>query len=75
MGIPASIVEVTDGGAAAAAGLKAGDIITSFNGLPITDYTDLIAQVRALAAGATAPIGYVRDGSSQTASVTLGKLE
>ena len=73
--VGAEISDVSPGGAAEGAGLKAGDIITSFNGLPITDYTDLIAQVRALAAGATAPIGYVRDGSSQTASVTLGKLE
>ena len=40
----------------------------------MTDATDLIAQVRALAAGSTAPIVYVRDGKTISAEVTLGSL-
>jgi putative serine protease PepD len=70
----AYISEVSSGGAAAEAGLKAGDVVTSFNGLPITDATDLTAQVRALAAGSTATVVYVRDGQTASAEVTLGKL-
>lgn len=70
----AYIIEVTSGGPADAAGLKKGDVITSFNGFPVTDATDLIAQVRALAAGSTAPIVYVRDGKTISAEVTLGSL-
>jgi putative serine protease PepD len=66
---------VTAGSAAEKAGLKKGDIITKFNGLPITDYTDLIAQVRAEAAGATSTLTYVRDGKAFDASVTLGTLK
>ncbi len=70
----AYIIEVTSGGPADAAGLKKGDVVTSFNGFPVTDATDLIAQVRALAAGSTAPIVYVRDGKTISAEVTLGSL-
>ncbi|MFD4957081.1 trypsin-like peptidase domain-containing protein [Microbacterium sp. NPDC058389] len=71
----AYIAEVTDGGAAAAAGLQEGDIVTAFNGVPVTDATDLTAQVRAAAAGSTAKVTYVRDGKAQTVEVTLGTLE
>jgi putative serine protease PepD len=71
----AYIAEVIDGGAAAAAGLKEGDIVTAFNGVPITDATDLTAQVRAAAAGTDAEVTYVRDGKTLTADVTLGTLE
>ncbi len=70
----AYISEVTPGGAAAEAGLQEGDVVTSFAGLPITDATDLTAQVRALAGGATATIVYERDGQTKTAEVTLGTL-
>ena len=61
-------------GAAAQAGLKAGDVVTEFNGVPVRDATDLTAQVRALAAGAKASLVYVRDGKTQSADVTLGEL-
>ena len=72
--VGASIQEVSSGGAAASAGLKAGDVITGINGLPVTGKNDLTAQVRALAAGADATITYVRNGKSSTADVTLGAL-
>ncbi len=70
----AYISEVTQGGAAEKAGLKKGDIVTSFNGVPITDRVDLTAQVRALAAGSTATVVYVRDGKTASTDVTLGTL-
>ncbi|WP_431801227.1 trypsin-like peptidase domain-containing protein [Microbacterium sp. bgisy203] len=71
----AYIAEVTGGGAASAAGLKKGDVVTSFNGFPITDATDLTAQVRALAGGSSAPLVYQRDGKSVSVDVTLGTLD
>lgn len=71
----AYIAEVTSGGAAAEAGLQAGDIVTEFNGAPITDAIDLTAQVRAVEGGGTATLTYVRDGESHTATVTLGTLQ
>ncbi|MBY6060642.1 S1C family serine protease [Microbacterium esteraromaticum] len=70
----AVIVEPTPGGAAATADLRAGDIITEFNGAPITSASDLTAQVRAAAAGSTAEVTYVRSGQTYTAEVTLGGL-
>lgn len=73
--VGASIVELTQGGAAAAAGLKVGDVITAFAGIPITGKTDLTAQVRSLAAGAKATVEYVRDGKAASIDVTLGTLQ
>jgi putative serine protease PepD len=73
--VGASIQSVTAGGAAANGGLQKGDVVTSFNGIPITGMTDLTAQVRVLAAGAKASLTYVRDGKTNTATVTLGTLK
>ncbi|WP_212754971.1 trypsin-like peptidase domain-containing protein, partial [Microbacterium ulmi] len=70
----AYIKEITAGGAAAAAGLQPGDTVTAFNGTPVTDATDLTAQVRAVAAGSKATVTFVRDGRTQTVDVTLGSL-
>ncbi|TFB65171.1 S1C family serine protease [Cryobacterium sp. Hz9] len=72
--VGALISEVSSGGAAEKAGLKAGDVITNFNGVPITDSIDLTAQVRVLAAGGTADLTYVRGGKSTTIPVTVGEL-
>jgi putative serine protease PepD len=73
--IGASIQTVSAGGAAANAGLKKGDVVTSFNGVPISGKTDLTAQVRVLAAGAKTELTYTRGGKSYTADVTLGELK
>ncbi len=73
--VGASVQDVTAGGAADAAGIRPGDVITKFNGIPITGKTDLTAQVRAAAAGSTATITYVRGGETAQTEVTLGSLE
>ena len=73
--VGASVKEVQAGGAAAAGGIRVGDVVTGFNGLPITGASDLTAQVRALAAGATADVTVVRDGKASTVTVTLGALK
>jgi putative serine protease PepD len=72
--VGANIQSITAGGAAEEAGLRAGDIVTRFNDIPITGSTDLTAQVRSLAGGDTAEITYVRDGEASTTEVTLGDL-
>jgi putative serine protease PepD len=71
----AFIDEAVEGGAAAEAGLRKGDVVTSFNGVPVTDAVDLTAQVRAAAAGSEATLTYVRDGETKTVDVTLGELQ
>jgi putative serine protease PepD len=73
--VGASVQSVTDGGAAQKAGIRKGDIVTAFNGLPITGSTDLTAQVRAAEAGSQATVTYLRDGQSTTVTVTLGELK
>jgi putative serine protease PepD len=70
----AAISEVTEGGPAAVAGLRKGDIVTAFNDLPITSSVDLTAQVRAVAGGSEATVTYVRDGETRTVDVTLGNF-
>lgn len=51
--VGALIVQISQGGAAQSAGLRQGDVVTEFNGVPISDRTDLTAQVRFLAGAAT----------------------
>ena len=73
--VGAKIASVSAGQAAFKAGIEAGDIVTNFNGIPITGATDLTAQVRTLQAGAKASITYVRNGKVVKTSVTLGELK
>lgn len=70
----AAIESVTEGGAAALAGLASGDVVTRFNGVVIATQTDLTAQVRTLAGGSTVTLVYVRNGTSHEVEVTLGSL-
>ncbi len=72
--VGASVQSVTNGGAADKAGIRKGDIVTGFNGLPITGSIDLTAQVRAAEAESQATVTYVRNGKSATVTVTLGTL-
>ena len=72
--VGAYIEEVVSGGAAQQAGVKAGDIVTQFNGVRITDANDLTAQVRTAAGGSDATMVVNRDGKTQTIKVTLGTL-
>lgn len=73
--VGAKIAAVTAGQAAFKAGIEAGDIVTNFNGIPITGATDLTAQVRVLEAGTRASITYVRDGTVVKTMVTLGQFK
>jgi putative serine protease PepD len=71
----AYIDSVSPGGSAALSGIRAGDVVTRFNGIPITNRVDLTAQVRTLPGGTTATLTYVRGGNTYTVEVTLGELE
>ena len=72
--VGALIDQVTPGGPAAQAGLEAGDIVTEFNGIPITNRVDLTAQVRVLAGGDDATVVFVRGGQAREVTVTLDEL-
>ena len=72
--VGAYIEEVVDGGAAQKGGIKAGDIVTQFNGVRITDANDLTAQVRTAPGGSDATVVINRGGKAQTLKVQLGTL-
>jgi serine protease Do len=60
------VTAVTEGSAAAKAGLKAGDVITSFNGGSITNPPDLRRRIQRLEDGDEFTVGIVRDKKPQT---------
>ena len=73
--VGAQIEKVTEGGAAEAAGLRAGDVVVKFNDRAIASSSELTAAVRQQPAGAKARIEYVRNGNKATVTVTLGNAE
>jgi putative serine protease PepD len=66
---------IAPGGAAEAAGLQPGDIITELDGVSVAGSIDLTAQVRLHPAGDEAELVYVRDGEEHTVTVTLGAYQ
>jgi putative serine protease PepD len=73
--VGAVVKEVIAGGAADKAGIQAGDIVMSVNGVPIESSSDLTATIRSLAAGTTTDLVIVRGGKPQTITVTLGTFK
>ncbi len=65
------ITSVTAGGPAANAGLKAGDVVTKLQGVPLQESGELVALVRKYAPGASVKLDYQRDGTAHTTQVTL----
>ena len=63
---------VVPGGPAQKAGLKAGDIITSFDGKTIAGSDKLIVAIRAKAPGQRVQISYTRGSQHATTELTLG---
>lgn len=70
----AAVGAVDPGSAAAKAGLRYGDIITSYNGQAIAQATDLPPLVAATRPGTVAKVSFLRDGKSQTVEATIGEL-
>ncbi len=70
----AKIVEVTSGGAAAAAGLPSGVVVTKVDDRVIGSADALVAAVRSRAPGDKVTLTYLdQSGKPQTVQVTLGK--
>jgi S1-C subfamily serine protease len=68
----ASIGSVTSGSPAAAAGLKAGDVITAINGKGITGPSDVVAAVAARKPGDKLSLTVRRSSHNVTVTATLG---
>ena len=72
----AKIVEITEGGAAAGAGLPNGVVVTKVDDRPIAGASALVAAVRSKAPGEKVTLTYLdAGGDSQTLQVTLGKAK
>jgi len=67
----ARVQNVTSGGAADTAGLRAGDVIVAIDGKNVADATELIVSIRSHAAGDTVKVTVSRDGQTTVLPVTL----
>src|SRR5271165_340590 len=59
---------------AAAAGLKAGDVVTAVDGEAVADSHDLARKIAGLGPKKTVDLAIIRNGSPETVKVTLGAL-
>ncbi len=71
----AYVSSVTEGSAAANAGIKVGDIVTAFDGKEIASSSDLMLEVRTKKPGDTVTVTVNRDGEVMDLQATLGKSE
>ena len=66
------VSDVGSGSPADKAGVKAGDVIQQLDGTPLQTSTDLQAAIRAHKPGDSVKLGIVRNGKTDTVTVTLG---
>ncbi len=71
---PAIVGEISDGGAAEAAGLAVGDRITAIDYEPVKNFNELRAVV-APRANQEVMVEYVRDGRAESVNAMLGEQE
>ncbi|MGY1795914.1 S1C family serine protease [Geodermatophilus sp. SYSU D00525] len=72
VGTGAQVVQVQPGGAAADAGLQAGDVVTAVGDRAVTTSTELTAAIRDSAPGDQVELTVQRGGGTTTVEVTLG---
>ncbi len=68
------VVNVRESGAAVAAGIKKGDVITKVNGVPVLNAADMVGQIATYRPGDKINITYRRGGKEITAPVTLKNI-
>jgi serine protease Do len=56
------------------AGVKAGDVILSVDGVSIKDSRELAQKIGTLSPGASVKLSLIRDTSQQTVNITLGQM-
>ncbi len=67
----AFVSQVMPNSSAAKAGIKAGDVITSLNGKPISSFAALRAQVGTMPVGSKISLGLLREGKAITVNLEL----
>jgi len=70
----AIVDEAQDGGPAAAAGIRSGDVITAVNGDAVKDSRDLAKKIGSMVPGAKATLSVLRNGESKTIELTLRQM-
>ena len=79
LGLPSTkgalISSVVENGPAAKAGFKQGDVVTSYNGKPVTDNNQLRNAVAATKPGTRVAVDVLRSGRTETLQATVGELE
>ena len=71
----ALVADVPDGGPAKAGGIMRGDVIISFDGRIIKEWSELPAIVAATPVGKTVEVVVVRNGGKKTIEVTIAELK
>jgi len=71
----ALVSEATPGGPAASAGILRGDVIISFNGIPINDVNELPRMVAGSPVGTNVKVGLIRKGKKMEIPIVLGELK
>jgi serine protease Do len=70
----ALVAEPQSGGPAATAGIEAGDVITSVNGVTIKDARELARQIGGLPPGTSVKLALLHKGAEKAVTLTLGQL-
>ena len=65
------VMAVRDGGAASAAGVKKGDMITKISGFPVVNGAELVGKIATYSPGDKISITYQRAGKEYTSNITL----
>jgi S1-C subfamily serine protease len=76
LGVPvdkgAVVQSVTEGSPSEQAGLRVGDVVTSFDGKSVDSASELVTRVRAAAPGDKVDVTYYRGENKRTAQLTVG---
>jgi serine protease Do len=79
LGVPSTkgalITSVVEGGPAAKAGFRQGDVVTAYNGKPVSDNNQFRNSVAATTPGSRVSIDVLRNGRTETLQATVGELE
>jgi S1-C subfamily serine protease len=66
------VVGVVSGGPSAKAGIQRGDVIVKLGSHRVTDYADLLGELRTTTPGSRVPVTVNRGGTEKTFTVTIG---
>ncbi|MCX5201694.1 trypsin-like peptidase domain-containing protein [Streptomyces sp. NBC_00237] len=69
-----AVAAVQEGGAAAKAGIRAGDVLVGFDGGPVATITALSEALASSKPGAKVKVAYQREGVEKVVEVTLGEM-